>query len=54
MHFIDNIIVDSVQVLNIGLPESLPEKSRKGERKNRKANANVVELKKLVPLKYHS
>lgn len=46
VHFIDNIIEESVQVLNIGLPESLPEKSRKGERKNRKTNTNVIELKK--------
>jgi integrase len=45
VHFIDNVVEDSVQVLNDEIPESLPEKSRKGEKKygNRK---NVIELKK--------
>ncbi len=46
VHFIDNIVEDSVQVLNTGLPETLPKKSRKGERKNRKTKVNIIELKK--------
>jgi integrase len=29
VHFIDNTVEDSVAILNIGLPETLPEKSRK-------------------------
>jgi integrase len=46
VHFIDNMVEDSVQVLNIGLPESLPDKSRKGEKKNKKNSANIIDLKK--------
>ncbi|MHB8061329.1 MAG: tyrosine-type recombinase/integrase [Ruminiclostridium sp.] len=49
VHFIDNIVEESVQVLNAGLPETLPGKSRKGEKKNRKNNNNnnnVVDLRK--------
>lgn len=37
VHFIDNIVEDSVQLLNAGLPETLPEKSRKKK-------DNVVDL----------
>mgnify|MGYP000991010393 CR=1 FL=1 len=33
VHFIDNIVEDSVQVLNEGLPSMLPKKSKKGEKK---------------------
>lgn len=39
IHFIDNIVEDSVQILNSGIPETLPEKSKK------KRN-NVTKLKK--------
>ncbi|NTV90049.1 MAG: site-specific integrase, partial [Clostridiales bacterium] len=45
VHFIDNVVEDSVQVLNEDLPEVLPGKSRKGEKKNKKSN-NVVDMKK--------
>jgi integrase len=40
VHFIDNIVEDSVQVLNDDIPNDLPSKSRKGERKSK----NVVAL----------
>lgn len=40
VHFIDNVVEDSVQVLNEGIPEKLPSKSRKGEKK-----AKLVALK---------
>lgn len=45
VHFIDNVIEDSVQVLNEEIPEALPEKSRKGEKKygNRR---KVIDMKK--------
>lgn len=44
VHFIDNIVEESVQVLNTGIPESLPTKSRKGEKKK----DNVVDIKKVA------
>ncbi|QNU67231.1 site-specific integrase [Ruminiclostridium herbifermentans] len=47
VHFIDNVVEDSVQVLNNGLPEALPEKSRKGEQKIKKNNNKIIELKKV-------
>jgi len=40
IHFIDNIVDESVQVLNDGIPEDLPDKTAK------KKKDNVVELKK--------
>lgn len=39
VHFINNIVEDSVQILNTGIPETLPEKSKKKEQ-------NIKELKK--------
>jgi len=48
VHFIDNIVEDSVQVLNNGLPETLSDKSRKGEKKNRKDNTKVIDMKKVA------
>ncbi|MCX7842863.1 MAG: tyrosine-type recombinase/integrase [Clostridia bacterium] len=39
VHFIDNVVENSVQVLNQGLPDKLPEK-------NRKKKDNVTNLKK--------
>jgi integrase len=39
VHFIDNTVEESVQVLNTGLPETLPEKSRKKK-------DNVVDIQK--------
>ena len=43
VHFIDNIVEESVQVLNSGIPENLPTKSRKGEKKTKK----VIDIKKV-------
>lgn len=47
VHFIDNVVEDSVQVLNDRIPEKLPEKSRKGEKKYGRRKGKVVELKKV-------
>jgi hypothetical protein len=38
VHFIDNVVEESVQVLNEGLPETLPEK-------NQKRTNNITQLK---------
>jgi len=38
VHFIDNIVEDSVEILNVGLPEKLPEK-------NLKIKNNITKLK---------
>jgi integrase len=46
VHFIDNMVEDSVQVLNGEIPETLPEKSRKGEKKTKKKTDNVIDMKK--------
>lgn len=43
VHFIDNIVEESVQVLNSDIPENLPTKSRKGEKKAKK----VIDIKKV-------
>jgi hypothetical protein len=40
VHFIDNTLEDSVQILNTGLPDKLPEM-------NRKKKDNVTKLKKV-------
>jgi len=40
VHFIDNIMEESVQVLNEGLPDKLPDKKAK-------KNDNVTQLKKV-------
>jgi len=39
IHFIDNVVEESVQILNDGIPEKLPKKTKKKE-------SNVVKLKK--------
>lgn len=46
VHFIDNMVEDSVQVLNEEIPETLPQKSRKGEKKTKKKISNVIDMKK--------
>lgn len=45
VHFIDNIVDDSVQVLNADIPKKLPEKSKKKKKKD-----NVAKLKKVKQL----
>jgi site-specific recombinase XerD len=47
VHFIDNIVEESVQVLNTSIPENLPKKSRKGEKKKKNKKNNVIDLQKV-------
>ena len=47
VHFIDNLVEDSVQVLNDEIPDMLPKKSKKGEKKHGNRR-KVIDIKKTV------